>query len=168
MIGLKLMSMLSINNISDLNLTKKENFQKFILDKILTFLNWDIAHIYLVNKLNYEELINTNVWVQKNDTTFQNFKLISKGMVFRKDMGIPGKVLSENKYKWITDLSRNEKFLRNIFIQEQKIQTGLFVPFCYENQIIAVLEFFSQKLVDEDIGKINEIMSFLEEISESF
>jgi two-component system, sensor histidine kinase and response regulator len=112
------------------------------LNVFCTYLGWEVGHAYFVGK-NENLLVSTKLWYLKDPQKFSNFKKITEKTDFKIGIGLPGRVAETKKMNWIEDLHQDRNFPRargkNIHIV-----TGMAFPIILQNELVGVLEFFSQ------------------------
>ncbi|MBV8882889.1 MAG: GAF domain-containing protein [Chroococcidiopsidaceae cyanobacterium CP_BM_RX_35] len=82
----------------------------------------------------------------------EQFRLCSEGFIFPPGVGLPGRVWSSQQPEWICDASAQSEnfFLRNQIAKAFGIRAGFGVPVIAEQQVRAVLVFFTFQDRQED------------------
>jgi PAS domain S-box-containing protein len=90
------------------------------------------------------------VWASDPDKSLQTFVSISGQITFSLGEGFLGRVWSSKQPVWIPDVSMDRDIVRSSEARTAKFVTALGVPVVAENEVIAVLEFFTRELRPED------------------
>lgn len=109
-----------------------------------------IGHVYFVDENDSHLLIPSRLWYVKDSERFQSFKEMTENMTFRKGFSLPGRVLETKTSHWITDVMENKDFLRERLGTNLGIHSGFAFPILVNGACKAVLEFFSDQVIDKD------------------
>jgi len=126
-----------------------EDALKQSLQKICLFKNLPIAHVY-INKYGEDLLASSKIWILDDWNQFKEFKEATEATDFRPGVGLPGRVLVSQKVSFIKNLDKDSNFPRARIAKENGIQSGFAFPVFIGRRIIAVMEFYSKDLLDED------------------
>jgi len=137
-----------------------EDALKQSMQKICEFTGWTVAHIYLVNA-DEEILGSSKIWILSDWDKFAEFKKLTEATDFRPGIGLPGRVLSSNKVSWIKDLSKDNNFPRADIALKNGLQSGFAFPVLIGRKIIAIMEFYSNEILEDD----PKLIEFLESLS---
>ena len=136
-----------------------EEVLKQAMHKICHFKGWPVAHVY-IKKGNEDLLRSSKLWVLEDWEGFREFKEETEATDFRPGIGLPGRVLAEQKSSTIKDLKRDSNFPRINIAQKNGLQSGFAFPVFIGPKIIAVVEFYSKELLVED-DKLTEFTETL-------
>jgi len=126
-----------------------EEVLKQAMHKISLFKGWSIAHVY-VKKGEEELLRSSKLWFLEDWEGYKEFKEKTETIDFHPGVGLPGRVLAQQKCLTIQDLKKDSNFPRIEFAQENGLQSGFAFPVFIGPKIIAVMEFYSKDpIVDE-------------------
>jgi PAS domain S-box-containing protein len=125
--------------------TEVEESVQFILDEICGFMGWPLGHAYLWEK---QKLISTKLWSMVETEKYQSFKEVTEKKVLGLGIGLPGRVLSLQKAVWIVDVTQDKNFPRVQSAEQVGLRSGVAFPVVVGTQIVAVLEFFSDKTIE--------------------
>lgn len=137
------------------SLSIKRNLQDAI-NEICKFMSWPVGHLYLYNKKN-NALLPTKIWHLENAKKFTNFKKITQNTVFRPGIGLIGQVLSQKCPIWIQNVQQDDSFIRTKHNLKIEVKGGFATPIIVNNEVFAVLEFFSDKVFKINIETLRLI-----------
>ena len=126
-----------------------EEVLKQAMHKICHFKGWPVAHVY-IKKGNEDLLRSSKLWVLEDWEGFKEFKEKTEATDFHPGIGLPGRVLAEQKSSTIKDLKKDSNFPRISIAQKNGLQSGFAFPVFIGPKIIAVVEFYSKVLLVED------------------
>jgi len=126
-----------------------EDALKQSMQKICQFKNWPIAHVY-IKKADEDLLRSSKIWILDDWDQFKGFKEATEAIDFRPGVGLPGRVLTNQKVSFIKNLDKDSNFPRARIAKENGIKSGLAFPVFIGRRIIAVIEFYSRELLEED------------------
>jgi hypothetical protein len=126
-----------------------EEALKQAMQKICKFKDWPVAHIY-IKKADEDLLRSSKVWILEDWEKFKEFKAETEATDFRPGVGLPGRVLSNQMVASIKDLSKDSNFPRAEIALKNGLQSGFAFPIFIGRRIIAVIEFYSKEILEED------------------
>lgn len=121
-----------------------------VLKVICQHTSWPIGHAYVVSKNDHDCLEPTTIWYLEDAERFSNFRKVTEATTFMRGIGLPGRVLSDNKPHWIIDVTRDSNFPRAPFASAVGIKAGFAFPVMIGAEVAAVLEFFGNEAVKPD------------------
>ena len=97
-------------------------------------------------------------WYQNTDEkkafslNIEQFRLCTEGFIFPPAVGLPGRIWSSQKPEWICDASALSEtfFLRNQIAKAFGIKAGYGVPIFHQQEVKAIIIFFTCKNCQED------------------
>lgn len=122
------------------------------LNLICKTIGWPIGHIYVVSSENRSILESSHMWYLANAKKVSAFKKYTEKTTFAKGVGLPGRVWKSRQAVWISDVTHDENFLRELPSRQIGLQSAVAFPVLANKKLIAVFEFFSydkQKYDDE-------------------
>ncbi|MBI4383723.1 MAG: PAS domain S-box protein [Nitrospinae bacterium] len=138
------------------------------LKRVSDITGWPAGHVcFLANK---DKLISSRFWSFKEPERFQALKEITDKTVLSRGEGLPGRVLESGQPVWIGDIHESgqpvwigdihddKKFPRAKTFKELGIRSAFAFPALSKDNVVAVLEFFSDR-VEEPDGEFLEVMS---------
>ncbi len=126
-----------------------EEAMQICLSLICNHTGWEIGHVYLVDESG-NKLIPTTIWNASNSVLYKKFRLITQSTIFKKNEGLPGRVLASSQPVWINDVHNDTNFPRIKKAKDLGIKTAFAFPVLIKNEVVAVLEFFSTKITELD------------------
>jgi GAF domain-containing protein len=126
-----------------------EEALKQSMQKICDFTGWPVAHIYIKNA-DEDMLRSSKMWVLADWEKFKDFKKETEATDFRPGVGLPGRVLSKQEVSAIKDLSKDSNFPRARIALANGLKSGFAFPVLIGRRIMAVMEFYSEEVVEED------------------
>lgn len=119
------------------------------IDHVCTHLGWPLGHAYRVQAPK-PQLVSTGVWYVKDPARFQEFQKSSDALFTPSGLGLISRAIQTKKAIWLEDVVRDPNFLRAEVAKTSGIKTGLAVPVCVSQEVVAVLEFFSTETKESD------------------
>ncbi len=126
------------------------------VDEVCAHTGWPIGHLFLLSS--DDQLLSTSIWHLDRPETFDVFCRETEALHLERGIGLPGQVLASGKPLWITDVSSDAYFARRREAQQTGIHSAFAFPVLVGNEVVAVLEFFSQD-EDEPDEPLLEIMA---------
>lgn len=126
------------------------------LDYVCSHTGWPIGHVRLVIDA-YGKLVPTDVWHLEHPDRFAVFRQVTQGTPSIHALGLPGRVLSSKKPVWIRDVMHDENFYRSQLALDIGVKSALGFPVLIRSEVVAVLEFFVDRVVDLD-EKLLEVL----------
>ncbi|MCZ6808042.1 MAG: GAF domain-containing protein [Deltaproteobacteria bacterium] len=114
------------------------------VDQVCTFTGWPVGHVYLPAGDGTPELVPTEIWHLDDSDAFTAFKGVTATARFAPGVGLPGRVLSSGAPAWIEDLTVDPNAPRAQQAKDIDVRGAFAFPVMVENQVAAVLEFFSR------------------------
>ncbi|MDF1737974.1 MAG: response regulator [Verrucomicrobiales bacterium] len=119
------------------------------IDEICESTGWPVGHVYLpADKEN--TLAPTRIWHLDRAVEHNKFRLISEKTELKKGSGLPGRIWESGKPQWIVDVRNDPNFPRAKLCSEIGLKSAFGFPVKMNNQIIAVLEFFTSETLQPD------------------
>lgn len=115
---------------------------QYVINAICLFNNWEIGHLYIKQK---DKIVSSDVWFLSDKESFKEIVDVTMKSVFNKKEGFMGRVFSEQKLFWISNISDEPDFLRKDVFLKNNVNFILCLPVVVKQEVVAVLEFFSIK-----------------------
>jgi|TARA_B100000315_G_scaffold199663_1_gene191583 signal transduction protein with GAF and PtsI domain len=148
-------------SVADESSTRGEAEQIF-LDKVCTHLGWPVGHVYLTGT--QEKLIPSKIWHLENPQKFDAFRKITEDTSFDSGIGLPGRVMADEKPAWITDVTKDQNFPRAKSVKNIGVKAGIGLPVFKSKRVVEVIEIFSEKAVLPD----NQLLKALSNLTNLF
>ena len=126
-----------------------EHAVKACLDDICEFTGWPVGHCFQVDDVT-GEMVSSKIWHLDDPKKFQTFRKVTEDIRLSKESGLVGQVLATGKPIWIPDVTRDPKFRRARNAKDIEVQGGFALPVVVGGNVVAILEFFSTKIVELD------------------
>ena len=78
------------------------------------------------------------------------FKRITDSVNVASPTGLPGRAAQSKRPLWIADLLDDPGFVRGRFAKEDGVRSGFALPIITDDEVVAVLEFFTNRRVEPD------------------
>jgi len=138
-----------------------------ILETICKSLDWAVGAMWSPNSEG-QKLRCVTIW-SKPSASVATFKSFSKELELGPGEGLPGRVWSTLKATWIPDVTNDDNFPRAAIATENGLHAALAFPIVSSGKVLAVMEFFSDKIREPDsdmiarfIGVGSQIGQFVE------
>ena len=79
-----------------------------------------------------------------NPDKYQRFQIETSSFTFAAGEGLPGRVLRDAKLHWIFDVAKDQNFKRAKIAAQNGLRGAFAFPVMEGNEVVAVLEFFSE------------------------
>jgi len=130
--------------------TTREAFQ-ICLHRVCAFMGWPIGHVYV----RHGEVLRTSGWWNEESARFANFREQSAALEFAADDDMIGQVLGSGLATWLSDLESESAYLRARTAREAGIRSGFAFPVLIGSEVVAVLEFYSERTEEPDLRLLN-------------
>ena len=128
-----------------------------ILETVCDSLGWQVGVLWSVDH-NEKVLRCIDLWHSPAiDAT--DFEFACVATPFVKGAGLPGRIWESGKPDWIPDLRKDSNFTRGPFAERSGLRAGFGFPILLGNEVIGVIEFFSQEIRQPDRELIEMIGS---------
>lgn len=138
------------------NADSAEEAMRTCIDEVCDFIDWPVAHVYMIKQEEPDELISTRIWRTGSLDRIAPFVHVTESLNLRAGNDLPGRVLQTREPEWLLPITRNADLPRGEAAMESGLSTGLAVPVMAGPDVAAVLEFFTDQALprDETILKI--------------
>jgi diguanylate cyclase (GGDEF)-like protein/PAS domain S-box-containing protein len=130
--------------------TVQEAFQ-ICLHRVCAFMGWPIGHVYVRDG----DVLRSSGWWNDESARFANFREQSAALAFAPDDDMIGQVLGSGLATWLSELESESAFLRARTAGEAGIRSGFAFPVLIGNEVVAVLEFYSERREEPDLRLLN-------------
>ncbi|MGB0750041.1 MAG: PAS domain S-box protein [Magnetospiraceae bacterium] len=118
------------------------------LDEICAYTDWPVGHCFFAEN-EQGELYSSAVWHFADEPRYQAFRQATETTPFVPGVGLPGEVYANKKADWIADIGAEQEFLRYEAARDAGIVSAFAFPVLIRDDVVAVLEFFSDAPVHE-------------------
>ena len=120
------------------------------VDLVCELTGWSIGHVYLPAENGAPELRSASIWRISDTKKHAEFKSVTEKSVFRKGEGLPGRIWQTGDPAWIPDVTVDPNFPRKDICEKINIHAAFGFPIEVREEVVAVLEFFSEEVVAVD------------------
>jgi PAS domain-containing protein len=128
--------------------TKVEDIMQTALDQVCAHTEWPVGHAYILADDGTGELIPTRIWHLDDAQQFEVLRRVTEKTRFAPGVGLPGCVLASGKPEWMADVTKDPNFPRAKLATEIGVKGGFAFPVLVGRDVLAVLEFFSDKAAE--------------------
>lgn len=146
-----------VASVANQSLDPKEAVE-FCLQRLTTYNDWSLGHALLPSADDPDALVFTCAHCRGNAARFSRFRELTQGMQFRRGEGLSGRVFASGKPLWITDTRGQFVPARAALAEELGIRTAVAFPVLVGEKVAAVLELFSDRLMQPD-ERIIDVMA---------
>ena len=126
-----------------------------ILETVCESLGWQVGVLWAVD--HQEEVLRcVDVW-QSPVVEASDFEAACVSMLFPKNVGLPGRIWETGRPVWIPNLRKDRNFPRAPLAESSGLRAGFGFPIQLGNEVIGVVEFFSQEIRQPD----NELLEMI-------
>ncbi|MEH2376495.1 response regulator [Nostoc sp.] len=125
-----------------------------ILQGICESLGWDLSEFWMLDQqTNLLSLLNS--WYEIS-FEMQQFDILSRQITFAPGMGLPGRVWASAEPVWITDVLKDQNFIRFQIASEAELHGAFGFPIRSGKKILGVITCFSHQIQqpDPDLAKV--------------
>jgi PAS domain S-box-containing protein len=111
---------------------------------------WPIGHVFLPSEKGAPELNSASIWKTSDPEKYAEFKSVSEKSVFQMGEGLTGRIWQASEPVWIPDVTLDPNFLNKDICKQLNIHSAFGFPIEVRDEVVAVLEFFSEEVVAVD------------------
>ncbi|MHC4066495.1 MAG: ammonium transporter, partial [Planctomycetota bacterium] len=128
------------------------------LEGICEFGGWAVGHCYMLDDAS-GELVSAKIWHFDDTERFARFREVTEATTFKSGVGLPGRVMASRNADWILDVSVDPNFLRTQNSEDLGVKGAAAFPVLVEEDVVAVLEFFSVEPVESNEAMLEVMVS---------
>ncbi|HEY8410791.1 MAG TPA: PAS domain S-box protein [Pyrinomonadaceae bacterium] len=119
-----------------------------ILETVCESLGWEVGVLWAVD--HQEEVLRcVDVW-QSPVLSADDFECACGSLLFPKGVGLPGRIWQTGGPVWIPNVKKDRNFPRALLADSAGLRTGFGFPIQLGDEVIGVIEFFSQEIRQTD------------------
>src|SRR4051794_12514491 len=126
------------------------------LRRVCSMMKWPVGHAYLLDRTN-GVLTSAAIWHLHDPNAHEGFRRASEAIKLSPGVDLPGRVLVQRRPVWLTDVTEDHNFPRKAMARQHGLRAAAAFPVLVQDQVVAVLEFFSTEAVKPDRGLL-EVM----------
>ncbi len=135
-----------------------EQAMEYCLHRVAAYNGWSFGHVLLLTADKRDELVPAYVHYPEDSERFRRFREATLGIRFHRGQGLPGRVFISGKPEWSTNVRRDLIECRAVVAEDLGIATAMAFPVLVGQKVAAVLEFFSDRVIQPD-GRITDAMA---------
>ncbi len=120
------------------------------IDEVCEYSGWPVGHAYLLAEDGSGDLVPTSIWHIGDGVRYDEVRSTTEAMPFKPGVGLPGRVASSRKPAWIVDVRCDTDFARVQILEAASLRAAFAFPVIFENDAVAILEFFHTDTSDPD------------------
>lgn len=140
--------------------TNLEDALQTCLNEICSHMNWSVGHVFFKSEDLEKILYPSEIWYFDHPIDFVSFKIESEKTCLKTGEGLPGMVLERAEPICSPLSSQDHRHLRIRLAESAGIQSGFAIPLFVKDEVVAVLEFFSKKIMEPDASTL-EVMAHI-------
>ncbi|GEM_PF-803073 len=119
------------------------------LRRICEVTGWEYGEAWVPDSSG-EVIVDAPVWYSFGEQHDQ-FQQATRGLSFKKGVGLPGRVWQTGRSEWLDDLTDERLFLRAQAAREVGFHSGVALPILSESEVVAVVAFYmhERRMADE-------------------
>jgi diguanylate cyclase (GGDEF)-like protein len=126
------------------------------LHRVCALMGWPVGHAYLLDR-QQGVLASSAIWHLQDPNEHGGFRRASEAIRLSPGVDLPGRVLVQRRPVWVTDVTEDHNFPRKAVARQHGLRAAAAFPVLVQDQVVAVLEFFSHQALRPDRGLL-EIM----------
>lgn len=131
-----------------------EKAMEFTVNRICKYTGWPVGHVFLYDEIK-DELLSANIWCYDIIEKYVDFMKATELVTFKAGVGLPGRIMSEKQPLWIKDITKESNFPRAKIADNLSIRSAFGFPVMLGQDVVAVMEFFTEACVEPDIELLN-------------
>lgn len=139
-----LLQLARLSGVSGAGEDAEEILLRQALGLMLKFGNADVAHLWNYDA-KLDALVSSGIWYQREGLDVESFHRITTKMVFHRDEGLPGRVLSTKEPLVIQELNKDSNFPRIQAAAQCALNFAIGLPVLEGDEVVSVIEFLSNE-----------------------
>ena len=127
--------------------TEQEVYQK-VISSVCKKLQWEVGHVFIASERCPDLFVSANVWEVTDRERFRDLYRATRDLQTSYGESLPGRVRSQRQVVWAHELQNSTSFVRRHALQGFTHLTGVGVPILVDNEVTAVMEFFTESIID--------------------
>ena len=128
-----------------------------ILEAICEALGWQHGALWTIDR-DADVLRCVEIW-QSPSAPLPEFDAASRGLSFRRGIGLPGRVWASGQPAWIPDVVEDTNFPRAPIAAREGLHGAFGFPILLRGEVLSVMEFFSAEIRAPDEGLLSMLTS---------
>lgn len=128
-----------------------------ILQTVCESLGWHVGVLWAAD--HHDEVLRcVDVW-HRQSLNVDEFENASRTRTFARDVGLPGRIWKSGKPAWIANVTEDANFPRASFADAAGLRAAFGFPILLGDEVVGVIEFFSQEIRQPDQELLDMIAS---------
>jgi PAS domain S-box-containing protein len=142
--------------------TEYEDVVQFCLERVCAFTGWPVGHGYLIKDVKNSVIEYLPIWHLSDAEKYAPFVEASEQVHVRRGVHLPGEVLEKRNVVWREKIPRRDagNESRGAAVRRAGLKSGFGAPVMVGNEVVAVIEFFS----DEPTPRDEEIVDAMRQV----
>jgi len=133
------------------------------MSTIIDFMGWPVGHVFMRSDEDNSILVSSDIWHLDDPEYYKTFRQVTERARIARGKSFASRVLKTGKPIWIEDVSTHPSFSRSKDAdQDIRVRSGFAMPVASQGQVVAVVEFFSNEIVEQ----FDEFMQILDHIGD--
>ncbi len=124
---------------------------------ICEFMSWPVGHVYLKSEKGLDDYYPANIWHISDPDKFSAFRELTLATDFKLGEGMVGNIALTGKPEWIFNAHQHTGFKRRFPGLDLQIRAAFGLPILIKDNVVGVLEFFSEKVQESDKELLNKL-----------
>ena len=122
------------------------------LQIVCEWTGWPVGHVYHPDPDGSARLVPSSLWRLPEGDVFAALRRVTESTCFEPGEGLPGRILVSRQPEWIRDVHQDANFPRAQQASEINVRGAFGFPVYVWDHLVAVLEFFTPRAMDPDVG----------------
>lgn len=121
------------------------------LSTVIEFTGWPVGHVYCVPENSGDHMVSSNIWHLDDPDQFAVFRKITESTKISEGDAFVSRVFATGQPVWIDNVTMHPMYSRaNVTDQDIVVRAGFAIPITSQNKVVAVMEFYSDKVLVQD------------------
>jgi PAS domain S-box-containing protein len=129
---------------------------------------WPLGHVYLPSGTEPIRLVPSPIWLSARPDAFESFRAVTRETTFAPGEGLPGRIWLDREPLWIADVDADANFPRAKRLEGIGIKSAFGFTILSANEVIAVIEFFSETPAQRDFELLLTLRAIGEQVGRVF
>ena len=112
--------------------------------------DWSVGHVYWPSHAEPSRLVSADIWHFANPARLESFRQACENTFFVTGNCLPGQIWETGQPAWIVDIQQDPNFIRKSLCESHGLRSALGFPIEIGGQVVAILEFFSERTIQAD------------------
>ena len=131
----------------------------YTLRRIYEYTGWAFGHVYILDS-DKGSLASSGLYHSSDETRYRQFADETLQLKITGNGGLIGRVFDAGESVWVSDITRDPSFARVDAARQAGLHAAFALPALSVNEVVAVLEFYSEEILETD----SEMLSAMNEI----